>query len=335
MAVTLLAWAGAVLLAAFVLICVRTGSAWPWNLVVHEDGRRTLVLTILYFEHASRELPLDVLLGVAIGGSVFWAFPAREGPLDWRGAGRAATLAWTTAIVMAVIVAGTTLEGGVPMVLDNLLQNHTRPGAPLSWGSHWRYHLLERLALMLVSIGFAGLLRCFARDEGARGFPGLVAAAASVGVYLAFTVVFSDGLPSLLQPFRDPQYLGHQARELLTHALVTVPVGWGFCMLTRPDWALTPPTSLPSAPRSVSPIIAVTIAAGALGVVLAGYVGVAALMTDAASHGQTKDLIMLIFPHFFEHSFTYLLVPVVAGLTSTLAARRAPVGETAAGPFVA
>jgi hypothetical protein len=322
-ALTLLAGAGTVLLAAFVIICVRTRSAWPWNLVVHEDGQRTLILTILYFEHAARELPLDLLLGVAIGGSVFWAFPTSEGTGNWRGADQAATLAWTTAIVIAVIVAGTLFEGGVPMVLDNVFQNHTRPGAPLSWGSHWRYHLLERLALILVSIGFAGLWRLFARGEGARGLPGLVAAAASVGVYLALTIVFSRGLPSLLQPFRDPQYLGHQARELLTHALVTVPVGWGFCLLTLPDPALTAPTSRPSPERSGTPIIAVAIAAGALGVVLAGYVGVAALMTDAASHGQTKDLIMLIFPHFFEHSFTYLLVPVVAGLTYTLAARRA------------
>ena len=27
-------------------------------------------------------------------------------------------------------------------------------------------------------------------------------------------------------PIRDPRYLGHQAREVLTHALVTVPIAW-------------------------------------------------------------------------------------------------------------
>ena len=41
---------------------------------MHEDGRRTLIETILYFEHATRELPLDVILGIAIGGSVLFAF---------------------------------------------------------------------------------------------------------------------------------------------------------------------------------------------------------------------------------------------------------------------
>ena len=63
------------LLGAFVVICFHTGTIWPWTRVVHEDGRHTLIGTILYFEHATRELPLDVILGIAIGGCVFFAFP--------------------------------------------------------------------------------------------------------------------------------------------------------------------------------------------------------------------------------------------------------------------
>lgn len=328
MAAALLALAGAVLLVAFVMICVRTVSASPWNLVVHEDGRRTLLLTILYFEHASRELPLDLLLGVAIGGSALFAFPPAPPSVGGRvGARRSAAAAWTTAAVIAVIVAGTALEGGLAMVLDNLLQNHTRPGVPLWWGSHWRYHLLERLALMLVSIGLAGSWRFF--TDGGREAPGrigLALAAGSVGVYLALTLVFSDGLPSVLLAFHDPRYLGHQAREIVTHALVTLPVGWGVCMLALPGASPAAPARAPSWPGAVSAAVAVAIAAGALGLVLGGYVCVAALMADAVSHGQTRDLAMLIFPHFFEHSFTYLVVPGTAVLVSGAAARRAGAG---------
>src|SRR5262245_18150327 len=101
----LVALAAAILLTAFVIICVHTGSAWPWTHVVHEDGRRTLVETILYFEHAIRELPLDVILGLAIGGCVFLAFPPVP---DDQGTKRADStlrvlkLALTTAIVFAV-----------------------------------------------------------------------------------------------------------------------------------------------------------------------------------------------------------------------------------------
>lgn len=315
----LLAWAGVVLLGAFVAICMRTGSGWPWRLVVHEDGKRTLIGTILYVEHATRELPLDILLGVAIGGCVFYAFP----PYGGRGgaAERVAARAWMAGIVVAVILVGTALLDGVPVLVDNLLQKHTRSGAPLVWGSHWRYHLLERIALILVAIGFAGVAAVF--TGGGRGTRGLTVAAGAIGMYGALTIVFSNGLSALGEPFYDPQYLGHQARELFTHALVTVPAGWGGCLLlAQPRTGRTETSRMEPERASPSAVVAATLVAGTLGILLGGYVCVAALRADAVSHGQTPDLAMLIFPHFFEHSFTYLVVPTVARLAYEVAARR-------------
>ncbi len=321
--------AGATLVIAFGAVCVRTGSPWPWLLVVHEDGLRTLLGTILYFEHATRELPLDILLGVTIGGCVFFAFPPDVAASTKRDARRVTVLAAMLVVVVAIIVAGAAIVAGPPSVLENLLQNHTRLGAALLWGSHWRYHLLERLALMLVVIGIAGLLRFFV-DGGrdATGRAGMIMAAGTVGIYLLLTVVFAHGPLSLLQPFRDPQYLGHQARELFTHALVTVPLGWGACMLMLCKARTSAPSATLSWPSSVSAIVMVAILTGALGVLMGGFVGIAALRSDAASYGQTKDLAMLIFPHFFEHSFTYVVVPLVAALSyESVTAFRAPSGS--------
>jgi hypothetical protein len=323
----LVAFAASILLTAFVIICVHTGTAWPWTHVVHEDGRRTLVGTILYFEHATRELPLDVILGIAIGGCVFLAFPPVP---DDRGTKRAGSallvlkLALTTAIVLAVILIGTALKGGTALVMDELLQNHTRFGVPLEFGSHWRYHLLERLAMILCSLGFAGLLRLFrdTQDEGNEQI-GLAIAAGSIGLYIALTIAFSRGylLFELKQPFRDPRYLGHQAREVLTHALVTLPIAWGVCLLMLPSLKLAASArSMPRTARRSNAIVA-TIIAGVLGLLLAAYVSLAALLADATSHGQTTDPVTLIFPHFFEHSFTYLVVPMVAALVYETAAR--------------
>jgi hypothetical protein len=56
------------------------------------------------------------------------------------------------------------------------------------------------------------------------------------------------------------------------------------------------------------------LACGAGGLLLAVYLLVGALGTSAVSQGQTKSLSLLIFPHFFEHVFSYLVVPLVAGL---------------------
>jgi hypothetical protein len=318
----LLAWAAGVLLVAFAAICQRTGSAWPWSRVVHEDGERTLMLTILYFEHAARELPLDVLLGIAVGGAAFFAFAptARTGV---RLANRSAIgLGSLAAIVIAVIAGGTVLEGGMQMLIDNILQNHTRPGTPLEWGSHWRYHLLERLALMLISLGFGGLARLVADGGGTVGRTGLAIVTVCIGVYLALTVVFWGGPAAFSQSFVDARYLGHQARELFTHALVTVPVAWAVCMLTLPPstgWVQGGRAAVESG--RASPQVAVAIAAGGLGLTLGAYTCFAALASDAISHGQTTDVAMLIFPHFFEHSFTYLLVPIVSLLVYKAAAQ--------------
>ena len=166
----LLAWAASILLTAFVIICVHTGTAWPWTHVVHEDGRRTLIETILYFDHATRELPLDVILGVAIGGCVFFAFPPAP---DDQGAERAGstrrvlTLALMTVVILAVILVGTAAKGGIGLVFDELLQNRTRFGVPLEFGSHWRYHLLERIAMILGSVGIAGALRMLSDEQRA------------------------------------------------------------------------------------------------------------------------------------------------------------------------
>ena len=36
-------------LASLMAICIHTGTLWPWGVVVHEDGRRTLAETVFYF----------------------------------------------------------------------------------------------------------------------------------------------------------------------------------------------------------------------------------------------------------------------------------------------
>ena len=223
------------------------------------------------------------------------------------------------------------------LVFDELLQNRTRFGVPLEFGSHWRYHLLERIAMILVSLGFAGMLRILGNGQYAGNERlGIAIVAGSIGIYIALTIVFSRGYLffELKQPFRDPRYLGHQAREVLTHALVTVPIAWGVCMLMLSNWKTTLQAKSTSRTSPMSITIAGTMIAGVAGILLATYVCVAALMAGAVSHGQTTDPVTLIFPHFFEHSFTYLVVPMVAALVYEIAAQCALSGSAVSGPFV-
>lgn len=292
-----LLWPCAVLVVSYVAIAWYTSTPWLWSTIVHESGDRTLGQTILYYQHAARELPVDLILGLGVGGSVAFLFP----PGRRRRRRRMLSFAAALIVVSAVILVATVSIGGLPMLTENLLQMPTRPGEPLEWGSHWRYHLLSQLSLLFLSFGLAApVLLLAGRRSGHRR--GAAVVAASVAVFAVLTIIFGFGSESL----RDPVYLGHQAREVFTHALVGIPLGWGVCLaLARDSWTRN---------ESGSVSLAWPIASGAAGVVLALYLAAASVMTSAASQGQSDSLAVLIFPHFFEHVFSYIVTALAAAV---------------------
>ena len=309
-----------ILILSYAVICLHTGSWWPWTHVVHEDGIRTLLATVLYFEHGARELPLDLVLGLAIGGGLLFAFPpgnVHGSRITRRSEGIPGT-ALVAGISVAIIVLGATLDVGLTGLRENLLQYHTRPLAPLEWGSHWRYHLLSRLALVLVAIGIAGFLRFFMSGEADRpARQGLRIFGFALAAYGILTALFWNGFSTFLLPFLDPVYLGHQAREFFTHILATLPIAWGICTaVVSPMVALSPNRD---ARLFAWPV---TVTAGLLGIILGLYVCVGALLKDSASQGQTDNLAMLLFPHFFEHVQTYFVVTAVALLVYRVNSRK-------------
>jgi hypothetical protein len=285
---------------SYISIGQHVGTFFPWHEIVHEGGQLTLVWTILYFDHAARELPLDIVLGLAIGASVFFAFPpdgndSTVGVHARRGMWLAGLV---TLLSISTIIAGTLWKSGAGALANNLLQMHTRPGAELLWGAHWRYHLLSRSALMLSSLGLAGLMVLFSQGRTGQGDrTGLQVFGWVLVLFVLISLVFAPDL----DPLRDPVFLGHQIREVFTHGLVTLPFAWGVCLLLARVERLGS-----TADRRVG--TGWTWLAGLAGIVLGLYLLVGALSTSAASHGQTRNLSMLIFPHFFEHSFTYVVV---------------------------
>jgi hypothetical protein len=288
-----------VLLVSYGAIATHTVNPWPWLEVVHESGNRTLLGTVLYFEHAARELPLDVVLSVAIGESALWALP-RNGITSRH---HQFLLPTSIALVIGVIILGTLFTSGSAALWDNLLQMQTRPGKELSFGSHWRYHLLSRLMLMLASLGVAGMVVVALRSKGGKGSKaGQRVFVLVLGIYIGLSIAFGLNL----KPFIDPVFLGHQAREAFTHGLVTLPLAWLLCLALSGK-------AYESGNGTVT--LRWPMAAGIAGIIITIYLLAGALLTSAVSHGQTENLALLIFPHFFEHSFTYLLVPLIAVLT--------------------
>ena len=292
-----------VLLVAFVGVCFQAGTPWPWNSVVHEDGHRTLLQTIFYFEHATRELVLDASLALAVAGAVryFYPLPRHADAALRRMRTRMATC---SVLVLAVILVGTDWFDGGQAILDNLAQLHTREGAPLAWGAHWRYHLIERFADMALAFAAVGVLwMCGGRRDSGSAPP-------DVGLLIAAGLAFAAGtlvFHVTAEPFRDPTFLGHQLRELLTHGLVTVPLALYTCLVLARRYSM--PLSAGSGSRATWPIYA----AGGASVACGVYLLAASVLMKAQSYGQKTSLAELIFPHFFEHTLGYLFVSALAG----------------------
>ena len=131
----------AVLIAAYLLLCLHHGTLCPWNIVVHEDGKHTLLGTLFYFEHAIGELPLDILLAAAVAGAAGTAV-----------SGSRVRLLLACLALDAVICVAASLEVGARKALLYFTQFHTRDDVPLIYGSHWHYHFLSQIALMLLPL---------------------------------------------------------------------------------------------------------------------------------------------------------------------------------------
>ncbi len=288
----------AVLLVSFVAVCVQTGTPWPWTSVVHEDGHRTLLQTIFYFEHATRELLLDGVLAVAIAGAVRLFEPLPTGR-DVALERTRRNFAIAAIGSLAVILGGTAYTEGAQAILQNLAQLHTREGAPLAWGAHWRYHFIERIAEIALAFCVAGV---FAGRQGGTGKASLFLLA--IGLFAGASAVFGVSDVS----FRDPTYVGHQLRELLTNVLVTLPMALGGCLLLARRFARGVATP------AVSAVLRWPIAAAGLTALACGtYLLAASVLLGSRSHGQKAGLAELLFPHFFEHSLGYAFVTSAAG----------------------
>ena len=301
-----------VLVIAFIGVCLQAGTPWPWNRVVHEDGHRTLLQTVFYFEHATRELLLDVVLALAVAGAVRYFFPVRRDVDDASLERVRRWIAVAATLTLVAIVGGTAVTDGGQAIVDNLAQYHTRESGPLVWGAHWRYHFIERIADIALAFALAGVLWIVAGRPGDGGARGVSLMVAAIVVFGAATLVFRP----TTEPFRDPTFIGHQLRELLTHGLVTVPLAVGTCALLARRFGVV--SSVARSPRSATPVYAATALSIACGVFLLS----AAVLLKSRSFGQKTSLAELIFPHFFEHSLGYVLVATLAGFLYLLPPRQ-------------
>lgn len=288
----------ATLSVAFAAICISTGTWAPWDRVVHEDGHRTLLQTIFYFEHTVRELPLDAMLALAAASAFAFHFP----PTPAGRAGRRSAVAeLALTLVLLAMVVGALRDVGLAVTLDNLLQKPVREGVE-AWGAHWRYHFVSSLSSVFLVFALASGLAALRGYRGVEGDRKPTAFGLTLALFGALTVVF---VPNL-DPLMDPQYLGHQARELFTHTLVTIPLTVAALGSVAFPTVTPPPGRFTWAMHRLGYTAAAVSFAGCL------YLMIGVVLTDAASRAQSASLASTVGAHFFEHTFSYMVVPLLA-----------------------
>lgn len=299
-----------VLAAAYAWLCVAHQTLWVWDEVVHESGRYTLTQTVFYFSHFLREIPALIAMALftlaALGGASVQdpkAAPSR------RGTYTAALLAAGALALLAFAIAA--IQHGPGEALRHLLQEYTRDDVA-SFGSHWHYHWLSTLwfafaAPLLVRLGalWGGVAP---RSDRTRHRRSWVAAWFYFGG-MSLVFGFSDAIAI------DPLYIGHQAREIATHTLVTLPMA-----LAIAAWIDRGHASVESGPRLTPGFQWRELAAVAA---IAIYLGIATLADNVVAVGQGKgDLASMIAAHFFEHSLDYVFVGLLIGGSYGLSAAR-------------
>jgi hypothetical protein len=217
--------------------------------------------------------------------------------------------------MLAVIVGGTQVADGGQVIADNLAQYYLRARGtgPFVWGAHWRYHFVERIADLALAFALAGALWIAeGRPGGDDRAPDAWLISVAIAVFAAATIVFTP----TSEPFRNPAFVGHQLRELFTHALVTVPLALATCLALARRFA--PGEPVVRSTRSAAPVYG----AAALAVLCGAFLLAASVLLGSRAYGQKASLAELLFPHFFEHSLGYLLVAAIAGFLYLLPRRK-------------
>lgn len=293
--VALLAAPLALLSAALVWLLAEHGAAAFGAAAVHEDGRRTLLATILYPRHFLREIGPTTLCAAASCGALL-----TYGPAGAPGARRR----WAAVLALAMAVAAfgaAAAEAGVGVAAADLLQWYTRDDRA-AYGSHWRSHLLAVVALLAAAVPIAaGLGRLL--DGGWRQ-PDRHARRVWMGGVLAALALLTVLFRPTLEPFTAAGMVGHQARELATHGTITLAIAFAVLLaLRRPPAA---PPALAAAPaREV--VVATVVAAG-----VTLYLGIAALVLDAGAAAPAgAPFSALLAAHALEHSLDYAFVALL------------------------
>lgn len=281
----------AVILIAYFWMAFDRGALDLSRVVVHESGKYTLAGTIFYFSHFLREIPTDVAMAL---------FLAAERPGTARQGNRSVRFGLMICAVAlcAAALLQTSAVAGMRSAMMDLLQFRTRDDL-VEYGSHWRYHLLSTIWFG-VAVSY---LRAIISGGRSDNIGNRIRKYVPWLYFILLTGIF--GISGRI--FVDVRYAGHQAREIMTHGLITLMIGLALILVPRRSGRITGWKAIFHAGDRTSGLRMALLA----GIPL--YLAIITLSGDVMSEGQSKlGPSAMIGAHFFEHILDYLLVMLLA-----------------------
>jgi hypothetical protein len=318
----------AVYLTSYAYLALDHGRAWLWSTPVHESGRYSLLETTFYASHFLGHVPVLLTVVLLAAGSWRSMSPPSLSPVR---RGRALAVAG-----LGLLVSGSLALAighfGLDDTLAFILQRRQRPDDIVAGGS-WNLHLpstLLQFALIPVAVFLARL--AFARPVvwSRRGLV-LLAGAAAVAVGMT-CLVNRDPVAAVAGVWRDPRYLAHSVRELVTFPLTYYPLA--LAVLLSGEAPLRRERPAVSAPNLLIGALAALFAAGFLfqvTVSLGHDIGALAQQPSFAEGGRLA-IPYLLASHFFEHFLDSVFFTLVT-LLLVWGCRSVPSGADPASPM--
>lgn len=200
-------WSLALLAACGALAVGALGVDSIWRTFAHESEPRSLLATLLFPGHALRELPHLLVLALAFLAGAAPPRDRRDLATKLRG------LLAVAGAAGALLLLAASLEAGVHAALADLLQSYGAPDL-VARGVHVRLHLASDLAL--------GAL-FFVAGCAVAPAPSAAGERAALPLALAGAMLLAMALTAGFEGVASPRFVGHAARELQAHAMLTLP----------------------------------------------------------------------------------------------------------------
>lgn len=191
------------MLGSFAVTWAALGTDALYDGVAHESEPRSLLEVVLFPGHALRELPHVFLLALCWVAGAHGRSALRPSLLDLKRV-FAIFAAWC-----ALLFVWATLEDGSISAWQQLAQSVAAPGLHGA-GAHFRYHLWSDVALALL---FFGVGRALATPSTGHDWLLVWAILLFAAMLLAWGV----------HDTWSPRSIGHQAREVFTYTLLSLP----------------------------------------------------------------------------------------------------------------